>query len=660
MYLRYGNIACEADSISGPALGAPRATGMEQDAPPRAQLAKALPAVPLLGVAFHAVTERQCIDHILDELDARRGGTVVTPNLDILRRCTRDVRFSALVAESNLVIADGMPLVWASRIQGTPLPQRVAGSNLISSLSAAAANRNRSVFLLGGSPGTAESAARILQERSPTLRVVGTHCPPMGFETDEAKLDEIIQMIIRAGPDIVFVALGSPKQELLVDRIRGVLPHAWWLGVGASFSFLCGEVKRAPRWMQHSGLEWVHRLFQEPKRLFKRYIVAGIPFAVTLLGSAAWAGAKARVLRRPIIVKSVARPASTGSRPGGRTRRKRPAPHETGSAHNGYAQNEPNGRSPNALNSATLSSTTSYSGSLARLKGLILLGGTMRPTPLIGLTGRSILDLPVDGRETILNHWLQHAADVARHFKLDQLPVRIMVNGTSPEPISGAPHYYGTFRVERDVSSYRGTGGLLGDLAADYDDDDLILVANAAQILLDPLTAIAAAIEKKKGEVCLISHQDGTPSNIMLLPCKALRLIQPTGYVDMKEQALPTIASHFDIKVIQRRRGTGLPVRSLADYIVALRQYHGHRKGSSDFQDPLAEHWQPTFAMVEDGAVVDPKAHVHDSVVLRGARIEAGAVVLRSMVCPDGVVKRDVTVADQLVASEEMMRNWKS
>jgi len=245
-----------------------------------------LPVVTLCGIRLHAVTESQCVDHILNELDAQRGGWVVTPNLDHLRRLVRDDSFATLCGGASLMVADGMPLVWASRLQGTPLPQRVAGSNLISSLSAAAAKRGRRIFLLGGDPGSADRAAAVLQSRHSHLRVVGTLCPPVGFERDEEQLRRLHDAVLAAKPDIIYVALGSPKQELLIDQLREILPGAWWLGVGISFSFLCGQVRRAPRWMQQCGLEWLHRLYQEPRRLAKRYLVDCLPFGVRLLAGA--------------------------------------------------------------------------------------------------------------------------------------------------------------------------------------------------------------------------------------------------------------------------------------------------------------------------------------------------------------------------------------
>ena len=245
-----------------------------------------LPVVRLCGVPLHAITERQCIHHVLDELDAGRGGWIVTANLDFLRRLVREASFAALCAKASLIVPDGMPLIWASRLQGTPLPERVAGSDLVPHLSAAAAERGRSVYLLGGAPGTAEAAADVLLSRSPGLRIAGTACPPLGFEHDERALTEVTESLVLARPDIAYIALGSPKQELLIERARSRLPATWWMGVGISFSYLCGHVHRAPRWMQRIGLEWLHRLSQEPRRLAWRYLVQCAPFAMRVLATA--------------------------------------------------------------------------------------------------------------------------------------------------------------------------------------------------------------------------------------------------------------------------------------------------------------------------------------------------------------------------------------
>ena len=248
------------------------------------------PEIRLRGVPVHVLTLEQAADLIISRLQAGLGGWVVTPNLDILRRATRDAEFRRLYDATTLRLADGMPLVWASRLQGTPLPGRAAGSDLIFTLAGRAARAGASLFLLGGNPGTAERAAGELVERYPGLRIAGMECPPMGFERDERNLHALAQRLQAARPDIVMVALGSPKQERLIEFLRVSLPGAWFLGLGISFSFVAGEVRRAPRWMRGIGLEWVHRLSQEPRRLARRYLIDGLPFALRLLASSAMIG----------------------------------------------------------------------------------------------------------------------------------------------------------------------------------------------------------------------------------------------------------------------------------------------------------------------------------------------------------------------------------
>jgi N-acetylglucosaminyldiphosphoundecaprenol N-acetyl-beta-D-mannosaminyltransferase len=242
----------------------------------------ALPQVEVHGIPFAAIGEREAARHVVESAARGVGGWVVTPNLDIVRQCARDPATARMVRSADLIVADGMPLVWASRIQRTPLPERVAGSNLVSLISAQAAGRGLKVFLLGGLPGTAERAAEVLQARDPGLRVAGTWCPPFGFEKDEAQVQAMFDAVRDSQADIVFVGLGFPKQEKLIARLRAAQPAAWWLGIGITFSFLAGEVPRAPRWMQRWGLEWVHRVLQEPRRLARRYLVDDIPFAVRL------------------------------------------------------------------------------------------------------------------------------------------------------------------------------------------------------------------------------------------------------------------------------------------------------------------------------------------------------------------------------------------
>lgn len=234
------------------------------------------------GVAFDALDTQETIAHVIDCAKAGRGGWVITANLDHLKRARVESDYRTMLKQADLVVADGMPLIWASRLQGQPLPERVAGSSVVLPLAEQAAKHNLSVFLLGGNPGVANKAAEVLCKQYPGLKIAGTCCPPFGFERDDGEMERLKESVVSSCADIVYVALGSPKQEYLIRDIRHLLPNAWWLGIGISLSFITGEVQRAPLWMQRVGLEWLHRLIQEPRRLMKRYLVEGLPFAVRL------------------------------------------------------------------------------------------------------------------------------------------------------------------------------------------------------------------------------------------------------------------------------------------------------------------------------------------------------------------------------------------
>lgn len=239
--------------------------------------------VDLGGVRIDVISERQVCEIITTRLRAGSGGCVVTVNLDHLRRCHLDPSYFELVAGADLVVADGMPLVWAARLQGTPLPERVAGSSLSISLAQSLAEHQMSLFLLGGNEGVAEAAGCELTDRFPGLTIAGTYCPPFGFERDPAEMSRITAQLRAAQPSVVYVALGSPKQERLIQQLQNELPDAWWLGIGISLSFITGDVSRAPMWAQRWGLEWAHRLIQEPTRLGRRYLIEGLPFAARLM-----------------------------------------------------------------------------------------------------------------------------------------------------------------------------------------------------------------------------------------------------------------------------------------------------------------------------------------------------------------------------------------
>lgn len=241
------------------------------------------PVVLIEGIPFIKLRMKEVVNLIVHRHSQGFGGWVVTPNMDILHRLVTDISFRALVnSETTIYTADGAPIIWLSRMLGAPLPERVTGSDIFVELVAQAAANRKSIFLLGGNPGVAEIAARKLQEIHPELRVAGCYAPPFGFEGNLGEMEKIREFLVTTRPDVVFVGLGSPKQEKLIALVRDLLPTSWWLGIGVSFSFVAGDVKRAPVWMRRVGLEWFYRVLQEPKRLFKRYFLINIPFAIIL------------------------------------------------------------------------------------------------------------------------------------------------------------------------------------------------------------------------------------------------------------------------------------------------------------------------------------------------------------------------------------------
>jgi N-acetylglucosaminyldiphosphoundecaprenol N-acetyl-beta-D-mannosaminyltransferase len=243
------------------------------------------PKVRICGIGFDSLSEAQVIEHVMMATGLGQGGYIVTPNIDICRAASHDPAQRDLVRGASLVVPDGMPLLWAASILGAPLKERVTGSSLIFSLTEAAARWGRSVYLLGGEPGVPDQAGKILRQRYPGLVVAGADAPPAGFDQTPGAVHVIQRRVAAAAPDIVYVGLGFPKQERLIVRLAESFPGMWFVACGAAIPYAAGAFRRAPGWMQRAGLEWVFRLLSEPRRLFRRYIVQDLPFAVWLLAA---------------------------------------------------------------------------------------------------------------------------------------------------------------------------------------------------------------------------------------------------------------------------------------------------------------------------------------------------------------------------------------
>jgi N-acetylglucosaminyldiphosphoundecaprenol N-acetyl-beta-D-mannosaminyltransferase len=212
-----------------------------------------------------------------------RGGVhqIVTVNLDFLRLAASDAAFRETLNSADLAVPDGIPLVWLSRLARDPLPERVAGVDLVEDCCRMAAELGRSVFLLGASESASRAAATRLRQRYPTLRV-DRYSPAFG-PISVAENDRIVRLIRDADPAFLFVALGAPRQDLWIRERLHTLGVPVAIGVGCVVDLLAGRVHRAPSAVQRAGLEWLFRLLQEPTRLWRRYLLHDVPLLFRLM-----------------------------------------------------------------------------------------------------------------------------------------------------------------------------------------------------------------------------------------------------------------------------------------------------------------------------------------------------------------------------------------
>lgn len=244
----------------------------------------------------------EAIDEIV-RLARGKGGTVVTPNVDHVVLAEDDDALVAAYRDASLSLVDGKPLVWLSRLMGLPLPAKISGSDLAVPLLARAAAEGLPVFFLGAQEGVGRRAADLMRLRFPHLQVAGVLSPPLHFEKDVVENLKVTATIKASGAAIVLVALGAPKQELWMHRVRDDLAPAVLLGVGGTLDFLAGKVRRAPRVVSEIGLEWAWRLLQEPRRMAHRYLVR----------DRAIFGIALRMLRTPVEARTLPPASSSGT-----------------------------------------------------------------------------------------------------------------------------------------------------------------------------------------------------------------------------------------------------------------------------------------------------------------------------------------------------------
>ena len=229
-----------------------------------------------LNTHIDNLTMDEAVSKIEQLIINKKPSYVVTPNVDHIVKLENDIEFQSVYKDADLILTDGMPLIWISKMKKNPIKEKVSGSDLFPKVCDLASKNGYKVFLLGAAEGVAAKAAINLERKYKGLNIVGTYSPSYGFENKKEEIDNIIKMINEVKPDILAVGLGAPKQEKFLYRYRKELNVPVSLAIGASIDFEAGNVTRAPIWMQKRGLEWFYRLIKEPKRMYKRYLVDDI------------------------------------------------------------------------------------------------------------------------------------------------------------------------------------------------------------------------------------------------------------------------------------------------------------------------------------------------------------------------------------------------
>lgn len=228
---------------------------------------------PLLNTYVNNVDMDETVYAIEKMIQQKRKSYIVAINVDVVMKIEKDSYLKKITDNADMVLVDGKPLVWVSKLHKKEVKAKISGSDLVPLLCSRAAEKGYSIFIIGGKDGVAEQAKTNLERDLPGINIVGTYAPPIGFEKDTDELEKINSLISEAAPDILVSCFGCPKQEKWIYENYQNYNATVSVCAGATVDFLAGNVKRAPKWMSEHGLEWFYRFLCEPKRLFKRYFV---------------------------------------------------------------------------------------------------------------------------------------------------------------------------------------------------------------------------------------------------------------------------------------------------------------------------------------------------------------------------------------------------
>ncbi len=230
----------------------------------------------LLNTYVNNVSMSEAIYAIEAMIQQKKKSYVVPINVDVVIKIEKDATLKRVVDSADMVLVDGKPLIWISKLHKKPVKSKISGSDLVPELCKTMEKKGYSIFLLGGKEGVAKKAEMVLKTKYPKLKVVGTYAPPNHFENDEKQNLIILDMINKAKPDVLIACFGCPKQEKWVWNNYKEYDAIVSICAGATVDFLSGNKRRAPKWMSDVGLEWFYRFIQEPKRMFKRYFIDDI------------------------------------------------------------------------------------------------------------------------------------------------------------------------------------------------------------------------------------------------------------------------------------------------------------------------------------------------------------------------------------------------
>lgn len=219
------------------------------------------------------LTLEEAVNYIEYCINERKMSQVITLNVDQVVRMEWDDYFREICNNCELLLVDGHPLLWIAKFYGEPFQEKICGSDLVPVLCEIASKKGYSVFFLGAAPGVAKIAADKMVEAYPRLIIAGTYSPPFGFEKDETELNKINKMLFDSKADMLFVGMGVPKQDIFIYENMNIYQIPVSFSIGGTIDFIAGVQKRAPKWISRIGFEWLYRLFQDPKRMFRRYII---------------------------------------------------------------------------------------------------------------------------------------------------------------------------------------------------------------------------------------------------------------------------------------------------------------------------------------------------------------------------------------------------